>query len=117
MESLHPYQKQLLECIQLEMREQENRFKLNDAAGLKLLKASGSALHPIKITRKYFGYADYPELEFYLPYMGETSNFRSNSAIEFLLEGEESIKGIFLGLEGSTGAVRLFAPEFPDWIA
>lgn len=115
MESLHPYQNQLLECIQLEMREQENRFKLNDAAGLKILKVSGSALHPIKITRKYFGYADYPELEFYLPYMGETSNFRSNSAIEFLLEGEESIKGVFLGLEGSKGAVRLFAPEFPDW--
>ncbi|GAB5417226.1 MAG: AAA domain-containing protein [Crocinitomicaceae bacterium] len=97
------------------MKEQESRFRLGDGMGLKQLKSKGLALHPLKITRKYFGYAEYPELEFYLPFASETDAFRSNSAIEFLLEGEDAVKGVYLGGDGKKGAVRLFAPEFPDW--
>ena len=116
MSNRHPHQQLLLECIALEMQEQESRFQLNDGAGLKQLKAKGLALHPIKVTRKYFGYAEYPEIEFHLPFAAETDAFKPNAAIEFLLDGEESIKGIYLGGTGRKGVLRLYAPEFPDWV-
>lgn len=116
MSNRHPHQQLLLECIALEMKEQESRFQLHDGAGLKQLKAKGLALHPIKVTRKYFGYAEYPEIEFHLPFASETDAFKPNAAIELLLEGEQSIKGIYLGGAGRKGAVRLYAPEFPDWV-
>lgn len=112
----HPHQDHLLKCISLEMREQENRYKLDSGSGLKQLKSIGVALYPIHVTRKSFGYADYPEVEFKLPFVTETSSFKGNSAIECFCEGEESIKGIFLGMDGKKGAFRLYAPEFPDWI-
>ena len=116
MAELLPGQKHLLECISLEMREQENRYALNAESGLKQLKAQGVVLHPISVTRKTFGYADYPEISFRLPFVADTSSFKESSAIECFIEGEDSIKGVFLGMDGQKGAFRLFAPEFPDWI-
>ncbi|PWL31512.1 MAG: AAA family ATPase [Fluviicola sp. XM-24bin1] len=116
MTERHPHQQNLLECIALEMQEQEARFQLEDGMGLKKLKSKGLALHPIKVTRKYFGYAEYPELEFHLPFASETEAFKPNAAVEFLIEGEEAVKGIYLGGAGRKGAVRLYAPEFPDWV-
>ena len=115
MSERHPYQSQLLECIALEIKEQEQRYRLDESVGLKQLKAKGLALHPIKIIRKYFGYADYPELEFVLPFGSEMDAFRPSSAIEFLTEGQEIVRGVFIGGDGRKGAVRLYAPEFPDW--
>ncbi|MCR9171179.1 MAG: AAA domain-containing protein [bacterium] len=123
MSERHPHQQILLDSIALEMQEQEARFQLHDGMGLKQLKSRGLALHPIKVTRKYFGYAEYPELEFHLPYALETDAFKSNAAIEVLLGGSssndsasEAVKGIYLGGTGRKGAVRLYAPDFPDWI-
>jgi len=115
MGDLHPHQKSLISCISLEMKEQEERYQLNEGIGLKQLKSQGLALHPIKITRKYFGYADYPEIEFSLPFNNDTTSFQANSAIEFLVDGEEIVKGIYLGGDDRKGAIRLYAPEFPDW--
>ena len=115
MADVHPHQKELLTCIKLEMSEQERRFQLKDDIGLKQLKAQGLALHPIKVTRKYFGYAEYPEIEFSMLFVSDTDAFRTNSAIEFLVPGEEPVKGVYLGGDGRKGAIRLFAPEFPDW--
>lgn len=116
MSELHPYIQHLLNCINLEVREQETRFRLDEGVGLKQLKADSIAMHPINVIRKSFGYADYPEVAFKLPFAIDTSQFRENSAIECFIEGEESIKGVFLGMDGSKGSFRLFAPEFPDWI-
>ena len=116
MNELHPHQQQLISLISLEMKEQENRYTLDANAGLKQLKSDGLALHPISVVRKSFGYADYPEISFKLPYTTDTSNFKDNSAIECFIEGEEPIKGILLGTEGQKGEFRLFAPDFPDWI-
>ena len=76
----------------------------------------GVVLHPLSITRKTFGYADYPEISFRLPYLSDTSNFRDNSAIECFIDGEESVKGVLLSMDGQKGEFRLFAPDFPDWI-
>lgn len=116
MSERHPHQQELLECISLEMQEQESRFQFKDGLGLKQLKSKGLALHPIKVTRKYFGYAEYPEFEYHLPFAMETDAFKPNAAIECLIEDEESVKGIFLGGTGRKGAIRLYAPEFPDWV-
>lgn len=116
MTNLHPHQKTLLDCISLEVREQEIRFRIGDGPGLKKLKSQGLALHPIKVTRKYYGYAEYPEIEFQLSFAAETSAFQGNSAIEFLIEGESPIRGVYLGGDDRKGAIRLFTPEFPEWV-
>ena len=116
MAELHSHQEHLLRCISLEMQEQEERYKLGPYSGLKQLKANGVALHPVHVVRKSFGYADYPEISFTLPYSTDTSNFKDNSAIECFIEGEESVKGVLIGMDGRKGTFRLFAPDFPDWI-
>lgn len=116
MNELHPHQQQLLSLISLEMKEQESRYTLDPKSGLKQLKADGLVLHPITVVRKSFGYADYPEISFKLPYTTDTSNFRDNVAIECFLEGETPVKGTLLGMEGQKGEFRLFAPDFPDWM-
>lgn len=116
MSELHPHQEKLLTCISLDMKEQEERYGAKGAEGIKQLKALGVMLHPINVVRKTFGYADYPEISFKLPYATDTSAFKDSSAIECVIDGEESVKGILLSLDGQKGSVRLYAPDFPDWI-
>lgn len=111
-----PYIKNLLQCIELEEKEQVKRFSLDQQHTLRSLKAEGLALHPIVVTHKNFGYADYPEISFRLNFPAETNLFRDGAAIECFLQGEEPVKGILISMEGKTGEFRLFAPDFPDWI-
>jgi RecA/RadA recombinase len=113
---MHPQIQRLLTCIDLEEKEQANRYQLDQLHTLKQLKAEGLALHPLSVTRKTFGYADYPEISFRLQFPQETNFFRDGAAIECFKTGEEPIKGILLSLEGKSGEFRLFAPDFPDWI-
>jgi predicted DNA helicase len=113
---MHEHIQKLLQCIVLEEKEQVKRFSLDQQHTLKSLKAEGLALHPIIVTRKTFGYADYPEVSFKLAFPPETSMFRDGSAIECFVSGEEPVKGVLISLEGKTGEFRLFAPDFPDWI-
>lgn len=113
---MHPHIQNLLTCIELEEKEQANRYQLDQSHSLKQLKAEGLALHPIIVTRKNFGYADYPEISFKLNFPPETNLFKDGAAIECFLSGEESIKGILLSIDGRQGTFRLFAPDFPDWI-
>jgi len=112
----HPYIKNLLQCIDLEEKEQVKRFSLDQQHTLKTLKAEGLALHPIAVTRKSFGYADYPEISFRMNFPAETNLFRDGAAIECFFAGEEPVKGILMNMEGKAGEFRLFAPDFPDWI-
>ena len=107
---------QLLKAINLEEQEQMQRFRLDEQHPLKSLKAEGLALHPINVQRKSFGYADYPEIGFRLPFPAETSLFKDGAAIECFITGEEPIKGVLLNLDNNAGSFRLFAPDFPDWI-
>ncbi|MEP6746468.1 MAG: AAA domain-containing protein [Bacteroidota bacterium] len=116
MPATHPYIKKLLHWIDLEEKEQVKRFSLDQQHTLKALKAEGLALHPIVVTRKNFGYADYPEITFRLNFPAETNLFRDGAAIECFFSGEEPVKGILMNMEGKTGEFRLFAPDFPDWI-
>lgn len=114
--TVHPHIAHLVQCIDLEIQEQEKRYQFDEQSGLKQLKSIGVILHPISITRKAFGYADYPEISFRLPFLSDTSNFRDNSAIECFIDGEDPVKGILLRMDGQKGEFRLFAPDFPDWI-
>ena len=116
MSSSHPYMNKLLQCIELEEKEQIKRYSLDQQHTLKSLKAEGLALHPIMITRKNFGYADYPEITFRLNFPSETNQFKDGAAIECFFSGEEPIKGVLISLEGKQGEFRLYAPDFPDWI-
>ncbi len=111
-----PHLATLLRCIDLEEEEQVNRYSLDQQHTLKALKAEGLALHPLVVTRRNFGYADYPEISFRLNFPTETNLFRDGSAIECFISGEPPVKGVLLSLEGRSGEFRLFAPDFPDWI-
>ncbi len=106
----------LLKCIDLEEKEQANRYRLDQQHSLKTLKAEGLALHPLIVSRKNFGYADYPEISFKLAFPPEASMFKDGAAIECFITGEEPVKGMLMSLDGKNGEFRLFAPDFPDWI-
>jgi len=108
--------KNLLQCILLEEQEQVQRYSLDQQHTLKALKAEGLALHPISVTKKNFGYADYPEISFRLNFPTETNLFKDGAAIECFCSGEDPIKGVLINLDGKIGEFRLFAPDFPDWI-
>jgi len=106
----------LLRSLALEEKEQAARYSLDQQHSLKALKAEGLALHPISITRRSFGYADYPEVSFRLNFPAETTLFRDGAAIECFVIGEEPIKGVLMNLDGKAGEFRLFAPDFPEWL-
>lgn len=112
----NPQIKKLIQCVELEEKEQIQRFSLDQQHTLRSLKAEGLALHPIIVTRKNFGYLDYPEITFRLSFPPEANLFKDGSAIECFRLGEEPVKGILLSIEGKAGEFRLYAPDFPDWI-
>lgn len=116
MAAWHPHIQRLLQCIELEEKEQVRRYRLDQQHTLRELKAEGLALHPLIVTRKTFGYADYPEISFRVAFPAETNQFRDGSAIEFFCAGEEPVKGLLIGFDGKAGEFRLFAPDFPDWV-
>jgi ATP-dependent RNA/DNA helicase IGHMBP2 len=113
---MHLHIQRLLQCIALEEKEQAQRYNLDQQHTLKQLKTEGLALHPIIVTKKNFGYADYPEITFKLSFPPEGNMFRDGAAIECFVTGEEPVKGLLIGLDGKNGEFRLFAPDFPDWI-
>ena len=116
MPATHPYIRQLLSAIALEEKEEIKRYSLDQQHTLKSLKAEGLALQPLIITRKNFGYADYPEISFRLHFPADTNQFRDGATIECFVPGEETVKGVLINLDSKSGTFRLFAPDFPDWI-
>lgn len=113
---MHPHIQELLHCIELEEKEQAQRYSLDQQHTLKSLKAEGLALYPIIVTRKNFGYADYPEISFKLSFPQEANLFKDGASIECFISGEDPVKGMLINLDGKSGEFRLFAPDFPDWI-
>ena len=113
---MHPHIQTLLQCINLEEKEQVQRYSLDQQHTLKQLKAEGLALHPLIVIKKNFGYADYPEISFKLSFPPEANLFKDGAAIECFCAGEDPVKGVLISLDGKNGEFRLFAPDFPDWI-
>jgi ATP-dependent RNA/DNA helicase IGHMBP2 len=113
---MHPHIQRFIQCINLEEKEQVQRYSLDQQHTLRQLKAEGLALHPIIVVKKNFGYADYPEISFKLSFPPEANLFKDGAAIECFINGEEPVKGVLISLDGKNGEFRLFAPDFPDWI-
>ncbi len=113
---MHPHITKLIQCINLEEKEQVNRYSIDEQHSLKALKAEGLSLHPLIITRKSFGYADYPEISFRIQFPPDANQFKDGATIECFFAGEQPVKGVLLNLDGKVGEFRLFAPDFPDWI-
>ncbi|MEI9958371.1 MAG: hypothetical protein WDM90_19175 [Ferruginibacter sp.] len=112
MPATDPHIIQLIQCINLEEKEQVKRYSLDQQHTLKTLKAEGLALHPIVVTRKNFGYTDYPEISFKLNFPPEISLFKDGAAIECFCAGEEPIKAVLINLDGKNGEFRLFCTRF-----
>jgi ATP-dependent RNA/DNA helicase IGHMBP2 len=97
---MHAHIATLINCINLEEKEQVKRYSIDEQHSLKALKAEGLALHPIIVTRKNFGYADYPEISFRLHFPPEANQFKDGATIECFFAGEQPIKGVLLNLDG-----------------
>lgn len=107
---------ELISTLKLEFKAQEKRYSINSNISLKQLKSEGALLQPIRINRKNYGFADYPEFEFYLPFPSETSQFRNGCSIQLICSDEKPVPGALLYLEGNKGEIRLYTSDFPDWI-
>lgn len=116
MLNISSYFPDLRRAIDEEEKEEVKRYSFENGQSLKEIKRSGLAMHPIKINRKSFGFADYPEVSFHYSFPFENRHFRDSCPIEIFAPGEESIKGVLLQLDGKKGEIRLFAPDFPDWL-
>ncbi len=116
MTDFHPHLKKLISNVKLESTAQEEKYSFKNGANFKQMKAEGLLLQPIKVHRKTYGYADYPELSFSVLYPSESNAFRNGASVQLVYENEEPVKGLLLYLDGNKGELRLFAPDFPDWI-
>ena len=115
---MHPHIQTLLTCIDLEEKEQANRYKLDQTHTLRQLKAEGLALHPIIVTRRNFGYADYPEITFKLNFPPEANLFRDGAAIDALVTDIEQNYGPVLVLVNNAGITKdnlLLRMSEDDW--
>lgn len=107
---------ELIAALKTESRAQDERYSLSGGASLKQLRADGYLLQPIRVNRRSYGFADYPEFEFYLPFPAETSQFRNGCSIQLFSGDEQPVAGVLLYLEGNKGEIRLYTSDFPDWI-
>ncbi|MGB0933526.1 MAG: AAA domain-containing protein [Lishizhenia sp.] len=105
----------LIELLKLEKKAQSEKWTLSENTTLKQLKAQGLVIHPIKIIRKTFGYADYPTLEFSIPFDGDYSNFKSGCSVELIGSNDKTCAAFLNYVQGKKGEIRLFAPDFPEW--
>lgn len=106
----------LLKAIDYEEKEEQHRYRIQDGNSVRSLKQAGLIIQPIQVSRKYFGFADYPEFEFRLLHPSDTGQFRDSTPIELFYQNEEPVKGVLLSLQSQRGEVRLYAPDFPDWL-
>lgn len=107
---------ELILALKTESKAQDERFLFGNSINLKQLRAEGYLLQPIRIQRKSYGFADYPEFEFFMPYPSETTQFRNGCSIQLFSTDEKPVAGVLLYLEGNKGEVRLYTSDFPDWI-
>lgn len=96
----------LLACLDLEEAEQRTRYASDP----------GYLLKGLRVTRRGMGYLDYPEVAFRLPFPTDASLFRDGTPVECLGSGEDPVKGLLVAFDGRQGLVRLFAPDFPEWL-
>lgn len=106
----------LIGALKTESKAQEARYTVSASSNLKQLRAEGYILSPIRVNRRSYGFADYPEFEFHLPFPSETNQFRNGASIQLFCGDEKPVSGVLLYLEGKKGEIRLHASDFPDWM-
>lgn len=112
----HPHLLFLSQGLEQEEKAQKAKYHVGEQISTSLLKKDGLALHPIRIIQRRFGFADYPELLIGIPASQQTDLFKGGSNIELFLDQESPISGILLNLDQNQAEIRLFAPDFPDWL-
>lgn len=110
------YITQLQRGLEAETEAQKKRFLIGPGERFGTLQREGIILFPLTLRRSYYGFADYPEVQFILRYPAETRYFRDGDPIVCFSNGAEPVKGVLLELEGREGTIRLFADEHPDWM-
>ncbi len=104
---------QILHLIEEESQVQRKRFQSAD--NFNQLKKDGLLLHPIHVGKKSYGYLDYPEFTFKVPYQQNGQLFKSGSPIE-IITPTERIKALLISFDGKNGECRIYKSEFPDEI-
>lgn len=106
---------ELSQLLKKEEQTQNNRW-LNNQAGNKQARNEGVAIHPIKVVKKRFGYADYPVVVFQFFHPINFQLFREGAPVVIYGSEKEVINGKLGFIEGRNGEVVLFHPDFPEWI-
>ena len=108
--------KRLRNLLRKEQEFQEKKWFSNDVS-IKQLRKEGVVIHPIKVLRKRFGYADYPVFSFNFSHDINTNLFKGGVPIAlFSEENDKLCTGNILYINGNNGEVALFSNDFPDWL-
>jgi predicted DNA helicase len=113
---MNEHLQQLLACIDLEQKAQEAKYGSKSGISFKELKKQGLLIHPLRITNRSYGFADYPECTFTIPYPSENNLFKAGIPIQLVHTGVEPVKGMLLFMDTNSGSFRLHSSEFPDWL-
>ena len=113
---IEQYITRLRQGLEAETETQKNRFISASGTQLSSLQKEGIILYPLSLRRSYYGYAEYPELQFTMRFPAETRFFRDGDPIRCFTAGEEPVKGTLLDFDGRSGTLRLFTDEHPDWL-
>ena len=106
----------LRNLLRAEQEAQEKRW-FNASLSIKELRHKGVVISPIQITRKRFGYADYPVLHFSFSHEYNQTQFSGGSPIAVFSENSEELcNGQLLTIAQGKGELTLFADDFPDWL-
>ena len=101
----------LLRLIEEESSAQRRRYQSND--NFKQLKRDGLLIHPIHVQKKSYGYLDYPEFSFKVPFQQNSQLFKSGSPVEIVTE-KDRYKALLINFDGRSGECRIFKSDFPD---
>lgn len=105
----------LRNLLKLEQHEQEQKW-ISKGTDYKQLRNEGVLLYPIHITKRRFGFADYPVLEFSFSYVLSNPSFRSGAPVAlFDEETREHINGSLISLSEYRGEILLYTHDFPDF--
>jgi ATP-dependent RNA/DNA helicase IGHMBP2 len=106
----------LRNLLRAEQETQEKRW-FNSSLSTKELRHKGVVISPIKISRKRFGYADYPIIHFSFSHEYSQTQFNGGSPIAVFNEkSEELCNGQILTISQGKGELTLFSDDFPDWL-
>ena len=106
----------LRNLLRAEQEAQEKRW-FNASLSIKELRHKGVVISPIQISRKRFGYADYPIIHFSFSHEYNQTQFNGGSPIAVFSENSEELcNGQLLTIAQGKGELTLFADDFPDWL-